>query len=434
MPRLTVAARQVLDQLRADIAEGTVQSVPSHHTLANRVAKQLNENQKPNLRRVINGTGTILHTNLGRAPLPQAALDAINDTARGYSTLEYRVREGTRGSRHSHVEELLTALTGAEAAMVVNNNAAAVLLALSALTNRREVIVSRGELVEIGGSFRVPDVLLQSNCHLVEVGTTNKTHAADYVNAIDPERTGALLRVHTSNFKIVGFTSAPTLEELASIAKQHNIPLIEDLGSGCMMNLSPYGIHGQPVVRDSVKAGVDVITFSGDKLLGGPQAGILVGRADLIAKMKAHPLARAMRMDKLSLAALEATLRLYQDPKSAIQTIPTLHMLCITGEALEQKAKRLQSQLGDTASGKVTIVTEQSQVGGGALPGETIPSAVLALILPTLSADALERHFRLADIPIIGRIAQDQFLLDVRTIEEADFPLIAARFQEVAAG
>jgi len=379
---------------------------------------------------VLNATGVILHTNLGRAPLPKSALDAIAAVASGYSTLEYQVETGERGSRHSHVEDLLTDLTGAESAMVVNNNAAGILLALSAIAASRDVIVSRGELVEIGGSFRVPDVLELSGCHLVEVGTTNKTHAVDYAAVIDPERTGALLRVHTSNFKIIGFTAAASLAELSAIAKKHNLPLIEDLGSAAMIDL---GIHEQPIAAASIQDGADVVTFSADKLLGGPQAGIVIGKAEYIEKMKRHPMARAMRIDKLSLAALEATLRLYLDPASVAGHIPTLQMLSAKPDALEEKAHRLCAKLAThLPTGCARVVIAQSQMGGGALPGLLFPSFAVALTCEGLSPEAIERHFRHGNPPIIGRIAQDQFLLDVRCLFEEDFAEVEARVAGLA--
>ena len=424
---LTYAARSVMDILRNDILQGHISNLPCRDTLAADISRCFCQYTKPNLVRVINGTGIILHTNLGRAPLAKEALDAALDTARDYSNLEYCITTGQRSSRHAHIEDLLTQLTGAEAAMVVNNNAAAVLLALSAVACKKDVIVSRGELVEIGGSFRIPDVMVQSGCHLVEVGTTNKTRAADYENVIDPCNTGALLRVHTSNFVITGFVAKPDLSELADIAAKYSIPLIEDLGSGCMIPLAEYGIHGQPVVGDSVKAGVDIVTFSGDKLLGGPQAGIIVGRRDYIAKMKAHPLARAMRIDKLCLAALEATLRLYQHPETVVANIPILRMLCETPESLYVKAQQLKEQLINAApSVEISIISETSQAGGGAMPEENFATAAIS-IMADMSAQALERHFRCAPVPIIGRISRDRFILDVRTIDIEDFPLIAAR-------
>jgi len=426
---LTQGIREVLDDLRRDIKEGRVDTLPCCDALAEKVAVRLREFNRPNLQRMINGTGIILHTNLGRAPLATEALNAIEDVARDYSNLEYCIKNGERSSRHVHIEKLITHLTGAEAAMVVNNNAAAVLLALSAV-EQKDIIVSRGELVEIGGSFRVPDVLAQSGCRLVEVGTTNKTHTYDYERAIEPDLTGALLRVHTSNFIMSGFVAKPGLSELAYIAANHSIPLIEDLGSGCLVNLARYGIHGQPVVADSIKAGVDIVTFSGDKLLGGPQAGIVAGRAKWIAKMKAHPLARAMRIDKLCLAALEATLRLYHEPETAVEKIPTLRMLCESPGMLLEKAQMLKEQLATSGGHKIIVVAGASLAGGGAMPEEGLATATVA-INAGISARALELHFRMGAVPIIGRISRDMFMLDVRTIDVEDFRHIASRLQEV---
>lgn len=427
---LTQAARDVLDELRAGIQEGIVDAVPSADLLARKVAGRYVNGQKFNLRRVVNGTGIILHTNLGRAPLAVEALDAVSEAVRDYSNLEYDIENGGRSSRFVHVEGLLADLTGAEAAMVVNNNAAAVLLALAVLDGK-EVIVSRGELVEIGGSFRIPDVLVQSGCRLVEVGTTNKTHALDYKKAISPGLTGGILRVHRSNFAIVGFTSQPSIEMLSGLAKEHDIPLIEDLGSGCLISLAPYGIHGQPTVSDSLKSGADVVTFSGDKLLGGPQAGLVVGRGDFIDKMKKHPLARAMRIDKLCLAALEVTLRLYFDPKTAVQKIPTLRMLCATADELHEKARMLKELLDKCPNAEVEVISEQSQAGGGSMPEENLLTSVVAISLSGMTASELEEHFRMGAVPIIGRITRNRFLLDARTIDTRDFDVIASRLAQV---
>ena len=444
---LTNSIRYVLDGLRNDIQKGNTHTLPCLDTIAREITQHHNQCLKPKLQRVINGTGIILHTNLGRAPLAKEALDAITETARDYSNLEYCIEKGQRDSRHSIVEDLLAQLTGAEAAMVVNNNAAAVLLALSAVAQHKDVIVSRGELVEIGGSFRIPDVMAQSGCRLVEVGTTNKTHLKDYekaitTNTIPPENrpevqhhhTGALLRVHTSNFVISGFVAKPTLEELAELAAKYRIPLIEDLGSGCIIPLAKHGIYNQPVVADSVKAGVDIVTFSGDKLLGGPQAGIIVGQKELISKMKSHPLARAMRIDKLCLAGLEATLRLYLEPETVVNKIPILRMLCEKPETLFEKAELLIKALNTNTMKekpyKITIITETSQAGGGAMPEESFATAVVA-ITSNISAQALEKHFRSGPVPIIGRISRDRFLLDVRTLCPDDFTIIAVRLNEL---
>ncbi|MCL2528587.1 MAG: L-seryl-tRNA(Sec) selenium transferase [Defluviitaleaceae bacterium] len=427
---LTNAVRCVLDEIRGCIHHGSIDNPPNCEIVAQDVASHYYQSIKPNLQRVINGTGIILHTNLGRAPLANEALAAIQENARDYSNLEYDIPKGKRSSRYAHIEDLLAQLTGAEAAMVVNNNAAAILLALSAVAHNKDVIVSRGELVEIGGSFRVPDVLEQSGCRLVEVGTTNKTHGYDYENAISKDSgiTGALLRVHTSNFIMSGFVAKPTLEELSAIAVKYAVPLIEDLGSGCIIR----GIHGQPVVADSIKAGVDIVTFSGDKLLGGPQAGIVTGRKEYIDKMKKHPLARALRIDKLCLAALEATLRLYLAPDTVIKKIPTLRMLCEDIKTLEKKAELLRNMLIIECANvnlEIKVITETSKAGGGAMPEEDFTTAAVAIIT-NLPAQALEHHFRMGDVPIIGRISHGQFILDVRTLDAADFPIIASRFQE----
>ena len=433
-PDVAEAVRTVLDGLRTDILTGALREPPDNENLVAQIKVRIETGRRRSLRRVINGTGTILHTNLGRAPLASEALEAISQAAKDYSTLEYNVEKGERGSRHSHVEALLTRLTGAEAAMVVNNNAAAVMLILSAMGSGREVIVSRGELVEIGGSFRVPDVMAQSGCRLVEVGTTNKTHPNDYELAIDPEQTGALMKVHTSNFKIVGFTESVSLESLVEIGRRHGLPVIEDLGSGCFLPLAPYGILNEPVVADSVAAGADAVSFSGDKLLGGPQAGIVVGRADLVAKMKRHPLARALRIDKLTLAALEATLRLYLDPGTVAEKIPVLRMLTTDIEALDAKAARLFALLEGRAAACAEVMRESSQVGGGSVPGQALPTAAVVLSPAGISEDELERRLRLTEPAIVGRIARERLILDVRTLDEADFPLIAERLNTILGG
>ena len=433
-PLLTQAVRLSLDSLREDIKKGYVKTLgemPSVPELLNKAAAIFEELKRPSLQRVINGTGVILHTNLGRAPLAQEALDAVQEIAVGYSNLEYKIDEGKRGSRYSHVEDLLKKLTGAEAAMAVNNNAAAVLLVLASIAPGKDVIVSRGELVEIGGSFRVPDVLLQSGCRLAEVGTTNKTYVSDYANAIVPGLTGAILRVHTSNFAVVGFVSKPSLKDLSKISNQNNIPLIEDLGSGCLVPLEQYGIYGQVTVSESVRSGADIITFSGDKLLGGPQAGIIVGRAEYISRIKSHPLARAMRIDKLSLAALLATLRLYLNPSEAVDKIPVLKMLCAPVGKLLDKANLLRNIIKDTCpKAEVTIVESDCRAGGGAMPEEKLSSAAIAVKMPGLSANSLEDKFRQGAVSVIGRIYKDQFLLDLRTISEDEFFMIAKKLAQ----
>ena len=422
------AAQIVLDDIRENISKG-ITDVPLTDEIISMVLEKAAKLSKPSIQRVINGTGIILHTNLGRAPLPCAAIEAVNMAAKSYTNLEFDIQSGNRGSRHSHTEKLLTELTGAESAMAVNNNAAAVLLTLAALTQNKEVIVSRGELVEIGGSFRIPKILEQSGAKMVEVGTTNKTHLYDYEENINLNTTAAILKVHTSNFFISGFTSTPSLEELSKLTKKHRILLIEDLGSGSLVQISD-GFNYQFTVADSIKSGCDVVTFSGDKLLGGPQAGIIVGKKSLVEKIKKHPLARALRIDKLSLAALEATLLLYKDPKNVKSKIPTLQMITISFDELSKKTHKLLDLL-TRDDFTISILNTDGKTGGGALPSELIKSCAVSIVSDKYSADFIEKHFRTNTIPIIGRIYRDQFLLDVRTIEEFDFILIKERLFEL---
>lgn len=416
------AVRAALDTLRQEILSGTRDSLPSIDAICTSIAGQADADALPSLRPVLNGTGVTLHTNLGRSCLSQAAIEAVIDVARGYSTLEYDVEAGQRGSRHDHIEGLLCRLTGAEAAMVVNNNAAAVLLILSAVGKDGEVVASRGELVEIGGSFRIPDIMTQCGCTLKEVGATNKTHLFDYEDAIC-ERTKALLRVHTSNYRIVGFSEAVPLSDLTELAHKNGLPIIEDLGSGALIDLNRVGIHGEPTVQQSVQAGVDLISFSGDKLLGGPQAGIIVGSKAWIARLKRHQLARAMRVDKMTLAALRATLYSYLEPERALEDIPTLAMLGASPEALQAKAEQLAGLLAQ--SGIPTEVVEtQDQVGGGSAPLALLESRAVAISPVGLTVVELEERLRKRELPIIGRIFQNRYLLDVRTLFQEDFPKI----------
>ena len=414
VPDINDAVAEVLDTLRQQLLDKNAPTeMPSEDALAQQAVSLFLARRVPNLRCVVNATGIVLHTNLGRAPLAQEALDAMQQAAQGYSTLEYDIATGTRGSRHSHVDALLCQLTGTPAAMVVNNGAAAVLLALAALP-QKEVPVSRGELVEIGGAFRVPDVMQASGCRLVEVGTTNRTHLRDYAAALSPD-TGCILRVHTSNFKIVGFTAAPRLVELTTLAHNHGVPLVEDLGSGLLINLEAYGVR-QPLVAHSLAAGVDVLTFSGDKLLGGPQAGIVLGHPEHIARMKQHPLARAFRMDKLSLAALEATLRLYLHPKTALQKIPVLRMLTATPQEIRHHAESWATAIAYAHPAlQAEVVPSESQAGGGSVPGQVLPSFAVAVHSQERSPAALEKQFREMATPIIGRIHDGVFLLDMRS-------------------
>ena len=385
----------------------------------------------PNMKKVINGTGTILHTNLGRAPISREHMKKAFDIVTGYSNLEYNLEEGRRGERYSHFEKLLCKITGAEAAMAVNNNASSVLLILSSLAKGGEVIVSRGELIEIGGKFRIPDVMTQSGATLVEVGTTNKTHVSDYEENIT-EETKALLKVHTSNYKIVGFTESVGIDELMPIAKEHGIPVIEDLGSGVLIDLSKYGLTYEPTVQESVAKGADVVCFSGDKLFGGPQAGIIVGKKKYIDMMKKNQLTRALRIDKFTAAALELVLQEYLSEEQAVQHIPVLRMITEPLDEVARRARSLARTIRSTdLPAKVDVVSCESQIGGGSLPMERIPSMAVAIHPKHESVAALEDQMRHLTVPMIPRTVNGTIMLDVRTVETEDFKLIAAELQEV---
>jgi L-seryl-tRNA(Ser) seleniumtransferase len=399
-PLAVDAARSVVERAREEIRAGV-----DPGDLTARLASELRAMRAPNLRRVVNATGVIIHTNLGRAPLAEEALARVVETARGYSNLELDLTTGSRGSRQDHVAGLLRRLTGAEAALVVNNNAAAVLLALAALGEGREVVVSRGELIEIGDGFRIPDVLVRSGARLVEVGSTNRTRAKDYDKAIGPS-TALLLRVHQSNFRVVGFTELPRLEELAAVARRHGIPLVDDLGSGVLVELP-----GEPSAKESLAAGSDLVCFSGDKLLGGPQAGIVVGRADLIESLRRHPLQRAMRADKLTLAALEGTLQLYLD---APERLPVLRMLAQDLETVRARAERLAALVGGTVEETV------GRVGGGALPLAELASVACAV------DESLAEPLRHGDPPVLGVVRDGKLLLDCLAIADAEVEEVAA--------
>jgi len=425
------AIRAELDALRAAVLAGEVTAIPSLDDLTAAIAVRAHRDALPSLRGVINGTGVVLHTNLGRACLSKRAADAVEAVARGYSTLEYDIENGCRGSRHSHIEEMVCAVTGAEAAMVVNNNAAAVLIILSALGKGGEVITSRGELVEIGGSFRIPEIMVQCGCTLHEVGATNKTHLRDYENAIN-ENTRALLKVHTSNYKIVGFSESVSLHDLVELGRKKGLPVIEDLGSGSLVDLEQFGIHGEPTVQQSVRAGVDIISFSGDKLLGGPQAGIILGRKEYIAILKKHPLARAMRVDKMTLAALRETLFAYTDEALALREIPTLSMLAATPTKLHEKAALLCDKLLKRGV-KAEVVPTEDQVGGGSVPTQLLPTFAVAIDPGKFSLEQFEEKMRVRPLPIIGRISHEQYLLDARTLMERDFDYITDTVVEVLA-
>lgn len=423
------AIRDELEALRGNILAGDLTELPEKKAILDAACTRAYGEQRSSLRRVVNGTGVVLHTNLGRSLLSWQAVSAVEEVARNYSTLEYDVDSGSRGSRHDHIDNLLASVTGAEAAMVVNNNAAAVLLILSAMGRGGEVVASRGELVEIGGSFRIPEIMTQCGCTLREVGTTNKTHLFDYEDAIGPE-TRALLRVHTSNYRIVGFSERPGLAELVELGRKHDLPVIEDLGSGSLVDLTAFGIHGEPTVQQSVKAGVDVISFSGDKLLGGPQAGLILGKRAYIEKLKRHPLARALRVDKMTIAALRETLYAYQDPAWAKCNIPVLRMLGASGEELRGRAEKLRLALEGFGCAARVVETE-GQVGGGSCPTQLMKSWAVAVDPGKLTADQLAEALRRPYPHIIGRISQGQYLLDVRTLTDDDFSVIARRLGEV---
>jgi len=387
----------------------------------------------PSLRNVINATGVVVHTNLGRSILPERALEKFRSIAGGYSNLEYDLENGKRGSRYVHVEEILKELTSAEAAMVVNNNAAAVLIALETLAKDREVVVSRGQLVEIGGSFRIPDVMRKSGAKMVEVGTTNKTHLKDYEEVIGPQ-TALLLKVHTSNFQVVGFTEEVPMPELVKLGERHGIPVMEDLGSGCLVDFSNYGLIKEPTVQKSLAQGANLVTFSGDKLLGGPQAGIILGRRDLITAIRRNQLTRALRIDKLTLVALEETLRLYRDQRVAMKEIPTLVMICQSYDSLREKADRLYKLVSDIKSNNFSIelIDGDSKVGGGALPLQELKSRLLCLIPKRLSSQQMETWLRVYAPPVITRVERDRVMFDVRTIQEREFEIIAQAVKDLA--
>lgn len=397
------------------------------------VGERLRGDAAPRLRRVINATGIVLHTNLGRAPLAAEAVAAVADAAGGYMNLEYDLDAGSRGSRYQAVDRLLCELTGAEAALVVNNNAAAVLLALAALAVPGDAVVSRGELVEIGGSFRVPDVIAQSGARLVEVGTTNKTRIGDYEKAIGPD-TRVLLKVHPSNYRIQGFTAAPERAALAALADARGLVAVEDLGSGSLIDLRPLGLPHEPTVQESLAAGIGLVTCSGDKLLGGPQAGLILGRTELVARLKAHPLLRAVRVDKLTLAALEATLKLYRAPERAVAGIPALAMLGAPVEALARRAERLCAALAAVPGLRAEVGEAVGFAGGGALPEAAIPTRIVALEAAPVDAAELARRLHRHRPAVVGRIKDGRLLFDLRTVTEGEVAEIAAACRAVLAG
>ncbi len=430
---LVTSIRTVLDRLRQDILMDKKNAVDEAFILTE-TAASCRQKLTPKLLSLVNATGVVLHTNLGRALLCKDALENIQKIAASYSNLELNVATGKRGLRYTAVEELICELTGAQAAIAVNNNAGAVLLALNTLAKDTEVVVSRGELVEIGGSFRVPDVMSKSGCCLKEVGTTNRTHLKDYRNAVT-EHTGLFLKVHASNYRIEGFTASVELEALVSLGKDHDIPVMEDLGSGTLVDFSLYGLPREPLVSDSVAAGADVVTFSGDKLLGGPQAGIIVGKKQAIERIKANPLTRALRIDKLTLAALEATLRLYREEDRAVQEIPTLRMLTMTFEETCRRAASLKKILENIQGpvGTIALADLDSRPGGGSFPALRLPTRCVTLKPAAMSVAALERRMRLSTPAIIARIENDRYVMDPRTIQPGQETIISSTLETVLA-
>jgi L-seryl-tRNA(Ser) seleniumtransferase len=414
------AARTVLERLRAEIAGGLTAHPAEPNALAAQVAREIASLLSPSLRPVINATGVILHTNLGRAPLAEGAMERIRETAGQYTNLEYDVAAGARGKRDAHTGDLLTRLTGAESACVVNNNAAAIFLALAALARGGEVIVSRGELIEIGESFRIPDIMAESGATLREVGTTNRTSIADYERAVN-ERTRLLLRVHRSNFSIVGFTARPTPAELVELSRRARIPLYEDLGSGCLVDLAPQGL-AEPLVRESVHAGVDLVSFSGDKLMGGPQAGILAGRRELITRVRKNPLFRALRVDKLVIAALEATLIAYL--RGDFDALPALRMIRASADEIGARARKITRELKNalnSSNAEIEVAEGQSVIGGGSTPAERLPTRLLRVSSAKYSATQLEARLRngaanAESTPVLARVSEDRLVLDLRTV------------------
>ncbi len=441
IPRETVvdAVRDSVETIRADILAGKITESTGMKldTIIDRISNTANKMDIKSLRPVVNATGVVLHTNLGRAILSDKAVAQVVSAARSYSTLEYDPEKGARGSRHSHVENTIKKITGAEAAMAVNNNAAATMLVLSALGRGREMIVSRGELVEIGGSFRIPDIMAESGAVLVEVGTTNKTRISDYESHIN-ENTAALLKVHTSNYRVIGFTEDVSVKALRELGDKYDLPVIYDMGSGLMTDLSEWGIH-EPVVKEGLKDGADVILFSGDKLLGGPQAGIIAGKKEYIDKMKSHPLARVVRVDKMTIAALEATLSEYADRERALKEIPVLRMLTRSREDLQSDCLLLKGMLDEitdpedgSAAFSVKVIEDDGVVGGGSAPDSRLQNIVLAVDHSKLSPDSIEEALRTGEPPVIARIKNDSVIIDVRTVAKSDHKIIAERFREIA--
>ena len=424
------AIKNYIDEIKQEILNEELHEVPSLEKIVEEVTQIVKSEDKNSLRRVINATGTILHTNLGRSLLSQKIKENIESVAFNYSNLEFDIDNKKRGSRYIHLIDIIKKLTGAEDVLVVNNNAAAVLLTLNTLVKDKEIVVSRGELVEIGGAFRIPEIIKLSGGTPVEVGTTNKTHLKDYENAIT-DNTGALLKVHTSNYKIVGFTKEVSNEEISYLARENELVSINDLGSGQFVDFSRFGLPYEPTVKEVLDSGIDIVTFSGDKLLGGPQAGIIVGKKEYIEQMKKNQLTRALRVDKMTLAALEATLKLYLDEKEALEHIPTLHMISLSKERLFAKAEVLKTRLSNLDF-KITIAEDKAEVGGGSYPASYLDSVVVKLEHPRLSATDIERRLLEVEIPIITRIKDNELIFDMRTLRTREFDLVKQALIEVA--
>jgi len=424
--------RTFLEDFRQQVVDKAGEiNVPSPQELATSIADYLKSEEVPYLREVINGTGIILHTGLGRAPLAKQAIDAVAEISRGYASVEIDLKSGGRGQRAKAVEKLLCELTGAEAAVIVNNNAAATMLTLSAMAAGKEVIVSRGQLIEIGGSYRLPDVMECSGSKLREVGTTNKTHPADYEKAIN-ENTGALLKVHPSNFEVVGFTKTVSTKEMVEIASQHDLPVIDDVGSGALIDYAQFGLMNEPVVQDSLNEGADIALFSGDKLIGGPQCGIIVGKAKWIKTILNNPLMRAMRVDKMTLAALHATLLLYRNQETAMMHVPILRMLSMPVANLKMRADKIAAQIaGSALVADCEVVEEQSMLGGGSLPTQKIPTWCVSISANNESVDSLAEKLRKNQPAIMGRVQKDRLMLDMRTVDVSQDAKLVEAFEAI---
>ncbi|SCJ20479.1 L-seryl-tRNA(Sec) selenium transferase [uncultured Clostridium sp.] len=435
---LLEAIRESIDEKRRAIVDLKQSDFDKFEISIDKIAQstmnKCNLKYSLSLKKVINATGTVLHTNLGRSLLSESIKDDLWESASRYSNLEYNIEKGQRGSRYTHLTDTIKRLTGAEDVLVVNNNAAAVLLVLSTMAKGGEAIVSRGELVEVGGSFRIPSIMALSGADLVEVGSTNKTHLKDYEESIN-ENTKVLMKVHTSNYRILGFTESVDVDKLCELGEKHDIPVIEDLGSGVFVDVSKYGLSYEPTVLDSIRKGADIVTFSGDKMLGGPQAGIIVGKKEYIEKMKKNQLTRALRVDKLTICALEATLRMYLDEEKAKEEIPTLKMLTYSIKELEEKANNLYSKIEYLNNyADIKIEDGLSQVGGGSMPTETMDSKVITIIPKNINVSTLENRLRLSDAHIIARVYDDKYVLDVRTIFEDEFEVVKTELEKALIG